>query len=501
MNKIARGVSAAILAMASQAATAGTDTWFTPLTGSAIVGTSNDVNELTSPWVAPEEVKFTNLMSLREAESSINESIIRVPQAAPYGASASMIDMIAYDPKGKYLFLPHEIFMGAGLSRYNIKKDETQVLFAGNQQGPVTGDWTYDFGAFDPARITPNGTLIAGEEWSGRGRVIEVLNPYDKAPEDPQAAVRGDWRVLDAFPLVAQEGIGFSKQKYNKVIYFVDENNSGSIYKLVLKKKGDYTRGQTFVLKVDNFNDDPAANWDDVTGSRTGNATWVPMTDRRGNPLTETNPFGDDAEKFSGRQAADEVGGTPYGRPEDVEVGTLANGNEVLYFAATSERTVYSIEMKGRNKAIVREFASDANTLKNDGFVGTTAEMNSPDNLAQDALGNIYIIEDAPNSSSIGGDVWFARDTNNDGVAESIDHFMSLRVAGSEATGMIFNPVKPAEFAIAVQHPTSTDLSIITDGFGDAVWKAEIKKTAQNKDFLKALKKQNKKNRREHKDD
>ena len=104
------------------------------------------------------------------------------------------------------------------------------------------------------------------------------------------------------------------------------------------------------------------------------------------------------------------------------------------------------------------------------------------DNLAIDSLGNIYIIEDAPNSSSEGGDVWFARDTNNDGIAESLDHFLSLQVDGSEATGMIFNPADPTKFVIAVQHPTTTDLSDAdndgvrdAEGFGDAIWEFDLR--------------------------
>lgn len=62
------------------------------------------------------------------------------------------------------------------------------------------------------------------------------------------------------------------------------------------------------------------------------------------------------------------------------------------------------------------------------------------------------------------------RDVNNDGVGESLDHFLSLRVDGSEATGMIWNPAIPTEFAVCVQHPDSTDLADVPDGLGDAVW-------------------------------
>jgi len=244
---------------------------------------------------------------------------------------------------------------------------------------------------------------------------------------------------------------------------------------MVLRKKHDYTRGQTFVLKVDGFNGDVSKDYNNAVNTsqpRTGPATWVALTDKDGNPLTATDPFANALPGIerAGRQAADEAGGTPYGRPEDIEVGTLANGREALYFAATSENTIYTIEMIGSKKAIVKVLLSETGTPKNAGFAGTTGRINSPDNLAQDRHGNIYVIEDAPNGSSTGGDIWFARDADSDGVAESVDHFMSIRVEGSEATGMIFNPKNPDEFAVAVQHPNSTDLGKVPNGFGDAIW-------------------------------
>jgi len=59
-------------------------------------------------------------------------------------------------------------------------------------------------------------------------------------------------------------------------------------------------------------------------------------------------------------------------------------------------------------------------------------------------------------------------------VAESIDHFLSLRVGGSEATGMIFNPTNPYEFVVAVQHPASTDLDQVPAGLGDSIWSFDL---------------------------
>jgi uncharacterized protein len=134
---------------------------------------------------------------------------------------------------------------------------------------------------------------------------------------------------------------------------------------------------------------------------------------------------------------------------------------------------------------VVRTFVSNSSP-KNLGFPTTTGTLNSPDNLAMDSTGNLYVIEDAPNGSSTGGDIWFIRDTNNDGVAESLDHFMSIQVAGSEATGMIFNPAVPTEFVVACQHPNSTNLAALPNGLGDAVWSFNVS-NIPNQAFVKAL--------------
>jgi len=139
-------------------------------------------------------------------------------------------------------------------------------------------------------------------------------------------------------------------------------------------------------------------------------------------------------------------------------------------------------------KAIVRTFVSEAGSPKNLGFAPTTGVLNSPDNLSMDALGNVYVIEDAPNGSPVGGDIWFIRDTDNDGVAESLDHFLSIRVNGSEATGMIFNPKVPTEFSVAVQHPSSTNLAAVPNGLGDAIWMFNVS-NIENQKFVGKLNK------------
>lgn len=483
----------AAMAAGSGAAFAGTGTWFTPLTESAPVTSPNSAEELTSPWVTPADISQKNAVSLREVEDEVlsyGQSIVR---AANLGSSASMFDMIAYDPSGEYIFIPHETQWGAGVTRYNVYDNKSEVIFQGDGNGE-NGDFSNDFGAFDPCRFTPNGTLFLAEEWSGAGRVVEVLNPFAPAEEI-------EARVLDSIANVSHEGINFSK-RFKDTIYYVDENNSGSIYKFVMSKAGDYTKGQTFVLSVDGFEGAAAENWNSATNAatvRTGEATWVALTDKNGVPLPGiSDPFLDDYADVNvraGRTAADDGGGTPFGRPEDMAVSTLRRGNrEVIYFTATSESTVYSIEMLGNgnrmskrpDKAIVRVFASESGTPKNLGFAPTSASLNSPDNLAMDALGNIYVVEDAPNGDSTGGDIWMVRDANGDGVGESLDHFMSIRADGCEATGMIWNPAIPTEFAVCVQHPDSTDLAKVADGHGDAVWLFNVT-NVPNQRFVRQL--------------
>jgi hypothetical protein len=465
-------LAVAINAVACSVAMAGTEPYFNPLTQSSAVATPNHVNELNSPWQTPAGINQTNLTSMSEIEADTNQSVVR---AEGLSTGASMWDMVAYDPTGKYIFIPHETSFSAGVTRYDIENDFAEVLFHGDGQGVRGTDdgWENDFGAFDPSTFTPYGTLLLGEEWSGEGRVMEVLNPY-AAPEDIVV------KEKESIANVSHEGIRFGKVNQD-TLYFVDENNSGSIYKFVAKD-GDFNKGQTFVLSVNKFRKDSTTNasenWNseiNAEAQRTGRARWVPITNKKGLPTkTGQNPFENAGSFRAGRIAADQVKATPYGRPEDIEVGILANGNEVLYFTATSEQTVYSVEMKKNKKAVVREFASEANTPKNLGFPSTTAHINSPDNLAQDAFGNIYIIEDWPNGSDVGGDIWFVRDADNDGVAESVDHFMSIQVDGAEATGMIFNPVKPTEFVVSVQHPDSTNLDNVPGGHGDALWKFDI---------------------------
>ena len=71
---------------------------------------------------------------------------------------------------------------------------------------------------------------------------------------------------------------------------------------------------------------------------------------------------------------------------------------------------------------------------------------------AIDAKGNMYIVEDQPGGID---DIWFARDENDDGVAEAVGKWASLSTAGAESTGLYFDKFKPNVAYVNVQHPDS----------------------------------------------
>ena len=342
----------------------------------------------------------------------------------------------------EFIFIPHEVSSGAGVTRLNRDTGDAVVLLQGDPGLPYDTDPSDGFdklggnyGRLDPAVMTPAGTLVTGEEGSP-SRLFELMNPTAATGK-----YDADWRWLSNIPAVNHEGIQFDA--YGNM-YVVDENSSGSIYKFVPAVPGDYSYGQVFVLKVaGGFNE-----------GATGAAVWEPLTDADNQAITTANPF--DFTSVGGRAAADEVGGTGYCRPEDMTMGKLASGNEVLSFTATCTYNVYSVELVSSDSAMVREFVSaytTPDTIGNDPVGqanGANYGLSSPDNLATDVAGNIFIIEDQNP-----GDIWMANDADKDGIAESIAMFASLGNYGSEPTGFKADPRDPFTFYVHVQHPGS----------------------------------------------
>lgn len=390
-----------------------------------------------------------------------------LPESAPYRLASSKVSqmtIVARDPSqarrfdsgnydmhtanengpdaGRYLFTVFETDR-AGIQRTDLRNMQTTTIWASPAAAPALNSHV----AFDASRWTPWGSFLTAEEsWNDPGqpvsiygRLFEVTNPL-AAPQDIRIVHR------DIIPRVSHEGLAFDKDKN---LYFIDERNGSHIFKYVSANPyattGDqyFAAGQTFVLRVG----------DGTVKEATGQATWVPLTNFNGAPLpgaivvTDANGVRGIDGRATPKLAA--FLGTGFDRPEDMEIKTFGNsGRQMLFVATTTNHKVFAIDLS-RNK--VSLFVSrDTIDLATGQPVG--AVFTNPDNLAIDADGNIYIVEDQPGGVE---DIWLAVDKNGDGVAEGIAKWASLSTKGAESTGLYFDRFRPDLAYINVQHPDS----------------------------------------------
>ncbi len=439
LTLIAAAVTASVLPLTANATSTEFDN-FTPMTG--------NTTPLNPGSATPYKLSSPNFSQVTIADRATQNSLV------PNSNSGSW-DMIDANETGvdagRYLFMPFETNTG-GVQRIDLADSNyntrTTTIVAPGTQGFVSGD---------ASRWTPwGGYLTAEESWgagSTKGRMFEVTNPTTAA------ANTGTFVQRTVIPRVSHEGLAFDK---NNNLYFVDELNGGSIYKYTsanpLATNGNdfFNAGQTFALKVQAGGQFEGTNTNAAT--LTGLATWEAITDVNGGALAGISTLLGDG-TIDGRVSADNllVKGTGYNRPEDMEIQTLSNGNQFLYFTTTDSDNdsnssngygrVYSFDIENNE---VKLFA-DSSTLDLGTGLSVGGEFKSPDNLAIDAEGNMYIVEDQNGGVE---DVWFAMDADRDGVAESMSKWISLTTAGAESTGLYFDKFDPNKAYINVQHPT-----------------------------------------------
>lgn len=341
---------------------------------------------------------------------------------------------------GRYLFMPFETGTGGVMrvdlqdSNYNTR---TTTIVAPGSQGFVSGD---------ASRWTPWGSYVTAEEsWgtgSTKGRLFEVTNPTTAGQ------FTGTFIQRSIIPRLSHEGLAFDQ---NKSMYFIDELNGGSIYKYVSANPNatngnDYfAAGQTFAAKVNGGNNANAV----------GAIAWEAITDVNGAALAGVSTVLGDG-SIDGRVTANTVKATDYQRPEDLDIKLLANGQEVLFIATTTTNEVYSFNL---DTGMASLFASTATIDLATGLAVGAGSFTSPDNLAIDAEGNVYIIEDR--NGAVDDDIWFAKDINNDGdlldAGEGLARWASNGTPGSEFTGLYFDKFKPNVAYVNIQHPSTGD--------------------------------------------
>jgi len=384
----------------------------------------------------------------------------RHDQLAANKPNSGNFDMITVNETGphqaRYLFTVFETD-GSGVQRHDLETGTTDTIW----QTPTEGGAV----AFDACYWTPWGTVITAEEsWetapegsnSPYGRLFELKNPTMAPgilnPITPLSNAGADFEHQNVIPRTSHEGIQFDRAGN---MYFIDELNGGNLYKYtpaakmahVIGGQADYfAAGQTFVLRVGDGN----------TPNATGAYTWVPFTNETGAALPGAITITDvrgvtsiDARNTTNLAA---FKGTDYQRPEDMQIQRL-NGREYLYVTTTTTNEVYRLDL---TNSTISLFVNRATiNLATGAAVGSA--LASPDNLAVDHDGNIYVIEDRSGGSD--DDIWFAQDLNNDGdltdPGEGIGRWASNGAAGSEFTGLYFDPTDKRRAWVNIQHPTS----------------------------------------------
>ena len=420
---------------------------FSPLTSSAA----------PLPVDGPEEATPITLPDPKWSQRTLAD--LRTQEDLVPNSNSGNWDMIASNETGpnagRYLFMPFETGT-AGVQRVDLQdphyETRTVTIVAPGTQGFVSGD---------ASRWTPwGGYLTAEESWgtgSTKGRLFEVTNPITAGPDG------GDFVWRNSVPRVSHEGLAFDK---DNTLYFIDELNGGSIYKYVSTNPGAtsgdefFAAGQTFALRVGAGGQFEGNNGPAITGA----GTWVPITNQSGGAIPGVSTVLSDG-TIDGRASADDndVRATGYNRPEDVVLQTLGNGTQLLYFATTDSDVnatggdgtsrVYSINLSTNE---VKLFASPQSLDLSTG-TAVGGGLRSADNLAIDAEGNIYIVEDRSGGSD--DDIWFAADWNKDGdildEGEGLARWVSNGTVGSEFTGLYFDLRNPNRAYVNIQHPSS----------------------------------------------
>jgi secreted PhoX family phosphatase len=351
-----------------------------------------------------------------------------------YGDNWDMIDTNRTGvDAGRYLFAPYETG-AAGVMRVDTWTNTAQTIVAPGTQGFVSGD---------ASRWTPWGTYLTAEEsWgtgSTKGRLFEITNPL----ADP-GSINFVNRSTTVLPHISHEGLVFDAQNN---FYFIDETNGGNIYKYTSVNanatNGDdfFSAGQTSVLKVGAGSNSRA----------TGSFTWEALTDVSGLLLPATASSDLAGDSFDGRKAANLVAATDYNRPEDMEIQHTDNG-DIIYVATTTDHEVYSINLMSNSVSLF----ADRNTTNLLSLTSVGTQFTSPDNMAIDADGNMYIIEDQPGGQA---DIWFAKDLNKDGdlgdAGEGLERWLSMATVGAEPTGLYFDIFNPNVAYVNIQHADS----------------------------------------------
>ena len=333
----------------------------------------------------------------------------------------------------------------------------------------------------DPARITPWGTVVVGEEAGTNGRIFEILDPLHTTNVTVPAAGFGpssDPAHVVGRPALGQfsfEGVGILP---NGVVYLTDENRpgtgglgnpGGALMKFVPSQlwspgaaaiqnleQSPWTSGSIFGFRAGRNN----GNTDVGPGNEYGRGVWMAVT---GNAPINL------------RAAASALKLTAYYRPEDIAVDqeALAEG-DVRFCGTNTGQDVPDTESNGDNHwgevyCVTDGTVAEASSISVTNGINTgsipeyhplvlgTAAFGMPDNIdIQPGRGNLVVDEDGEGPvypTPRNNDIWDCLDDGDDvdTLTDGCIRVMTLNDLTAEPTGGIFDS-NGEHYYVSIQH-------------------------------------------------
>jgi secreted PhoX family phosphatase len=333
----------------------------------------------------------------------------------------------------------------------------------------------------DPARITPWGTVVVGEEAGTNGRIFEILDPLHTTNVTVPASGFGpssDPTHVVARPALGQfsfEGIGILP---NGVVYLTDENRPGSggignpggaLVKFIPSQlwssgassiqsleQSPWASGSIFGFRVGRN----SGNTDVGQGNEYGRGVWV--------PVTGTAPI-------NLRAAASALKLTAYYRPEDMSVDQQAlEDGDVRFCGTNTGQDIPDTDSNGDNHwgevyCVTDGTVAEATGINVVNGINTasipeyhplvlgTSLFGMPDNIdIQPGTGNFLVDEDgegALHATPHNNDIWDCLDDGDDSdtLTDGCIRVMSLNDLTAEPTGGFFDG-KGGHYYVSIQH-------------------------------------------------
>ncbi|TGL58879.1 PhoX family protein [Leptospira sarikeiensis] len=276
------------------------------------------------------------------------------------------------------------------------------------------------------------------------GWIIEI-DPFDPSSVPIKHSALGRFSHENAALTISSSG--------KLVVYMGDDSKDQCVYKFVSEQNYDPKKGKKNselldfgILYVGNFEKGVWVPLDLETNPALKNAK-----DKEGNPLFKTQAD----VLIRCREAAKTVGGTPMDRPEDLEVHPLDKSIYVSFTNNDSHGNFYGQIVR------IKEENSDAESVRFEFEVfvagGGKSGFSSPDNLAFDSSGNLWMVTDMTTKllgksifKKFGNNGLFFIPTSGEDAGKAFQ-FASAPI-GAELTGPWFTPDEEFLF-VSVQHP------------------------------------------------